>query len=120
MSKYNSLWSIHHRLHDLTHLLIVYPNNPKDKVFGKYYSLPCEFVFCSLHYSFPLCIFLVLISIFSPAVEANRDGYIAADLRAQMPCIASGQDLRAPLPCMAGGVPPPSPALSIVSIGVRS
>ena len=26
------------RLHDLSHLLILYPNESKDKVFGKYYT----------------------------------------------------------------------------------
>ena len=26
------------RLHDLSHLLILYPNEPKDKIFGKYYT----------------------------------------------------------------------------------
>ena len=39
------------------------------------------------------------------AVEPNRDGYLRADLRAHMTHITSGG-------------PPPSPALSIVSIGV--
>ena len=48
------------RLHDLTHLLIVYPSNPKDKVFGKYYTP-------------------------SRNMEQSLDGYIAADLKAHVP-----------------------------------
>ncbi|XP_064396958.1 signal transducer and activator of transcription 5B-like [Halichondria panicea] len=47
------------RMHDLTHLLYLFPNEPKDKIFGKYYS---------------------------PApIETNARGYIPADLRASIP-----------------------------------
>ena len=38
-NKHNlSMRSFADRLHDLNHLLILYPNEPKDKVFGKYYT----------------------------------------------------------------------------------
>lgn len=67
------------RLHDLTHLLIVYPNNPKDKVFSKYYSPP------------------------KPS-ETDPGGYITADLKLTHNFTP-------------GAAPPPSPSLSIVSIG---
>lgn len=36
------------RLHDLQHLLILYPNKRKDEVFGKYYAPPRK-RFCCVH-----------------------------------------------------------------------
>lgn len=36
------------RLHDLQHLLILYPNKRKDEVFGKYYAPPRKW-FCCVH-----------------------------------------------------------------------
>ena len=45
-SKYVVLWVLttllkdFYRLHDLGHLVILYPNKQKDDVFGKYYAPP--------------------------------------------------------------------------------
>ena len=40
LTKQLTLLKYFHRLHDLGHLIILYPNKQKDDVFGKYYAPP--------------------------------------------------------------------------------
>jgi hypothetical protein len=74
--------SLADRLHDLMHLVTLYPNKPKDEVFGKYYT--------------PV-----------PSASEVRDGYLAGDLKQTIPASAMGGLMSNP----SSPYPSPAPSI---------